>query len=83
MSGTDENLLPKDQVDDPLKVNADVGIELQVGAEAKSETDPDTSKSLISGMDNVSVTSDNYNNYSSSEFLKKLKKGKKVLINIV
>ena len=77
VSGTDENLLPKDQVDDPLKVNADVGIELQVGAEAKSETDPDTSKSLISGMDNVSVLSDNYNNYSSSELLEKIEKRKK------
>lgn len=79
VSGTDESLLPKNQVDDPLKVNADVGIELQVGAEAKSETDPDTSKSLISGMDNISVTSDNYNNYSSSELLEKIEKRKKCI----
>jgi len=77
VNGGDENLLPKSQVDDPLKVNADVGIALQVSAEAKSETDPDTSKSLISGMDNVSVTSDNYNNYSSSELLEKIEKRKK------
>ena len=87
----DESLLPKNNLKDPLKINADVGLKLQAEAEAKAQAqaqaqananvdgDAETTKSLISGLDNVSVVSDNYINLSSSDLLEKIEKRKKII----
>ena len=93
----DESLLPKNNLKDPLKINADVGLELQAEAEAKAQAqahaqaeaeaeanangygDAETTKSLISGLDNISVLSDNYINLSSSDLLEKIEKRKKII----